>query len=593
MKRLIVALLLLSVTAIADDNLLGLWKAKRRFGPDARGTLVIRREAGGYAADMAGRIVPVQVAGGEMRFELPDGAGAFRGHLRDGAIDGFWFPPKGMGQNAGGIFVSPVRMKAAGEGKWIGQVVPFDDDFTFYLLLRQRPDGTTGAFLRNFERDFGGQIGVDQFVRDGNKVKLTSKRGDVNGTYDPERDVITLVFPNRGGSYDFTREGDDSDFYPRGRHPAPYRYRPPLARDDGWPTGTLEEAGIDRRGIEAYVQRVLDEPDLEHSELHGLLIARHGKLVLEEYFHGQNRDKLHETRSAAKSMTATLAGAAMHAGVPLQLSSRVYEVMKFPADDPRKKAMTLENLLTMAGGYDCDDTDPKAPGNEEIMINQEEEPDFYRFTLKVPMKYEPGEKSVYCSSNPNLALGMIGRAAGEWPLDLFDRLLARPMKIDRYAWGIDPAGNPYGGGSVQVLPRDFMKFGQLMLDGGTWRGRRLLSRAFVERASSRLYHNRNVFYGYLWWSIDYPYKDRVVRTYYAAGAGGQLVFVVPELDLVVAHYAGNYTVPLKTISDTDREFLPRFILPAVREPGDDKNAPVVWREFTSPYGPSQDGSRVH
>jgi len=327
--------------------------------------------------------------------------------------------------------------------------------------------------------------------------------------------------------------------------------------------------------------------------MHGLLIARHGKLVLEEYFHGQHRDKLHETRSATKSITATLTGAAMYAGVPLRLSSRVYEVMNFPADDPRKRAMTLENLLTMSSGYDCDDTDPKAPGNEEVMNDQEQEPDYYRYTLKVPMKYQPGEKSVYCSSNPNLALGMVGRAAGEWPPDLFDRLLARPMQIDRYAWPLDPAGNPYGAGIVQILPRDFMKFGQLMLNGGTWHGRRLLSRDFVARASSKLYHNRNVTYGYLWWSIDYPYKDRVVHTFYAAGAGGQLVYVIPELDLVVTHVAGNYTLPLKNLSDTDREFVPRFILPAVREAGDDKSAPVVPREYTSPYGPSQDGSRVH
>jgi len=193
----------------------------------------------------------------------------------------------------------------------------------------------------------------------------------------------------------------------------------------------------------------------------------------------------------------------------------------FPADlEPRKRAMTLEHLLTMSSGYFCDDTNPEAPGGEEIMINQTDEPDYYRFTLKVPMASEPGAKAVYCSSNPNLALGAVSRAMDESPLDIFDRLLGVPMKITRYGWPLDPAGHPYGGGGAQFLPRDFMKFGQLMLNGGTWQGRRLLSSGFVARASAPLYHLRGIYYGYLWWGIDYPYKNRTVLAFFAGGAGG-------------------------------------------------------------------------
>ena len=101
----------------------------------------------------------------------------------------------------------------------------------------------------------------------------------------------------------------------------------------------------------------------------------------------------------------------MHAGVPLKLSSPVYQVMNggaFPPDlEPQKRAMTLEHLLTMSSGYFCDDTNEEAPGGEEIMINQTDEPDYYRFTLKVPMVTAPGENSVYCSASANLALGMV------------------------------------------------------------------------------------------------------------------------------------------------------------------------------------------
>jgi len=556
----------------AADELEGLWKAKVRFGPDARGPLVIRREGTTYTADMMGRLLPVRVEGDELSFELPRGDGAFRGVLQDdGTIRGVWMPP---GSPAMGGRASPVVLTSEGADRWSGEVVPFEDTFTFYLLVEERPDGSLGALLRNPERDFGALLGVERLAREGDVVKLMGRaRGEteeqeiVRGSYDAESDVLSLVFPMRGGTYDFHREDDQSDFYPRGLHPEPYAYRPPLARDDGWTTGTLEEAGIDRGAAERFVQVLLEMPmdSLGVPLIHGLLIARHGKLVLEEYFHGEHRDHLHETRSAAKSVTATLIGAAMQAGAPLEVSTPVYQVMSgggFPADlEPRKRAMTLENLLTMSSGYYCDDSNPDAPGNENGMWDRNE-PDFVQYTLTVPMAFAPGDTAIYCSANPNLALAVLGRATAEFPLYLFDRLLARPMQIDRYGWITDPSGNPYGGGGVQFLPRDFLKFGQLMLDDGMWQGRRILGSAFVERASSPLYRMGDRGYGYLWWGADMPYGEDTVSTFSALGNGGQNLTVVPELDLVILAFGGNYAS--RGWQYMQAEFIPGLVLPAVR-----------------------------
>jgi CubicO group peptidase (beta-lactamase class C family) len=566
------ALIVAAIPASADE-LEGLWKAKRWFGPFARGPLVIQRTGTSYTAEMMGRTVPVRVDKDELSFDLPNGQGSFRGKPAGDAILGHWFPPASVIQ--GSRYASPVQLKPDGPDRWSGQVVPFEDTFTLYLLVRKRPDGSLGALLRNPERDFGAWLGVERIAREGNALKLMGKRAGqkeerelAGGTYDAEGEAITLAFPNRGGTYDFYRDGEQSDFYPRGKNPGRYAYRPPLARDDGWPTGTLEEAGLDRAGIEKFIQMILDTPidAVDAPEVHGILIARHGKLVLEEYFHGEHRDKLHETRSAAKSMTATIVGAALQAGEPLKLSTPVYETMMegaLPSDtDPRKRAMTLENLLTMSSGYFCDDTNPEAPGNEDAMLDQREERDYYRYTLKVPMESAPGEKAVYCSINPNLALGVVGRATGESPLDLFDRLLAGPLKIHRYGWPTDGAGHPYGGGGAQFLPRDFMKMGQLMLNQGTWQGKRILSREYVARASSPLYPLRDLGYGYLWWGIDYPYKDRTVHAFFAGGAGGQIVMVIPELDLVATAYGGNYSS--RGTHNFQREYVPKYILPAVR-----------------------------
>lgn len=608
MKKLVLALVLAAVSQslMADpaNDLSGLWKAKKRFGPEARGALVLQRSGNDWTADMAGRIVPVSSASGELTFTLPDNGGTFRGKRdADGVIRGHWYRPGTLLYwKSTPVSASPVVLRPDGANRWRGTVDPGEDAFTFYLLLQSQPDGSFNALLRNPEFDLGTQQGVERVTRDGNALKLIGKRGGKErevalGTYDPETNRIAFAFPGRGGSYDFVREGDDSAFYPRGKHPGRYTYRPPLAFDDGWPVGTLDGADIDRAAIEKLVQGILETPmdSPDAPQVHGLLIARHGKLVLEEYFHEQDRDKLHNTRSASKSLTSLLVGAAMHAGVPLKLSSPVYQVMNgvtFPPDlDPQKRAMTLEHLLTMSSGFFCDDTNDAAPGNEETMWEQEGEPDFYRYTMKVPLATPPGENSVYCSASPNLALGMAGRAAHEEPMALFDRLMGEPMKIRRYDWGLDPAGHPYGGGGMNLLLRDFIKLGQLMLNGGTWEGHRIVSQEFAARAGSPLYHLRNIYYGYLWWGENYPYKNRTVRTYSARGAGGQTVTVVPDLDLIVATFAGNFS-SRKGMFAASTDPIPRSILPAVREPGDDKNAPVIDRVYVTPYGPSKDGSRV-
>src|SRR6266550_1275972 len=554
------------------DELAGLWKAQRWFGPAARGPLVIRRTGSSYIADMVGRTVPVRVDRGELTFELPNGDGKFRAKLqRSGAIFGFWFPansPTCM------VRVLPVTLRAVGTNVWTAEVSPPDDTFTFYLLARKRPDGSMGVFLRNPDRDMGALWAVDRITRDGNAVKLISKRSGGNeqdlttGTYHPEDSVLTIYFPQRGGEYEFRRELGDSDFYPRGRNPAPYVYGgAPLARDDGWPTAILDQVNIDRPAIEKMVQRIINTPmeSVHNQQIDGVLIARHGKLVLEEYFHGEHRDKQHETRSAAKSMTATLVGAAMYAGAPLTLSTPVYQIMNggvFPASiDPVKREMTLEHLLSMSSGYYCDDSDEKAPGREDTMWESGER-NFYQFALRLPMAYRPGEKAIYCSTNPNLALGVLQQATGEPGIYAFDRLVAAPLNIRNYGLGTDPSGNAYGGGGWHFLPRDFMKIGQLMLDQGTWHGRRILSKDFVTRASSPLVKIGTRPYGLGWWIYDLPYGSRTLRAFAALGNGGQNVFVVPELDLVVAVYASNYGD--RVLFEIQNDLVPKQILPAVK-----------------------------
>jgi CubicO group peptidase (beta-lactamase class C family) len=551
----------------AGPDLTGLWAAKVNLGPDIRGPLTLLRTGKAWRADIVGFSVPVRFEGQELSFALPDEKGSFRGKVIGPEIVGQWIGHRS--QSSGSAYATPVLLKPAGPNRWRGEVIPFDDSFTYYLPVTRRADGTYTAYLRNPERNQGRFIPVSRAELKGDVVRLFGRDGGQAGAVLAEGryDQGVIRMPIQGTSFDFTNvDGDSSSpFYPRGKPGQRYRYAEPLALDDGWPVASVEDVGISREAIERFVQMLIDLPmdSLSTSQIHSVLIARHGKLVLEEYFHGYHRDLPHDTRSAAKSWTAVLLGAAVEAGAPLRLGTPVYRTMlaSLPPDlDPRKRAMTLENLISMTAGYDC--AADSAPGNEDVMQSQTAEPDWYRYTLNVPMLTAPGDTIVYCSIEPNLAGGMLRKIAGEPLPEMFYRLVARPLQMSNYHLFLTPTGEAYGGGGHHFLPRDFLKLAQLMVNDGRWNGRQIVSRDWVRRSTSALRNlTKNQQYGWLWNTLEYPYKGRQVHAFFAGGNGGQIFMGIPALDLVIAFTGGNYNDPALFIPQ--RVFVPQFILPAV------------------------------
>jgi CubicO group peptidase (beta-lactamase class C family) len=304
---------------------------------------------------------------------------------------------------------------------------------------------------------------------------------------------------------------------------------------------------------------------LKSQQLHAVLIARHGKLVLEEYFHGEDRGHAHDTRSAAKSITSTLAGAAIHARRGVTLASPVYAIMnggRFPDTiEPRKRRITLEHLLSMSSGLDCDDGDDKSPGNESAVIDQSDEPDYYRLILRLGTIREPGEKSVYCSINPHLAGGVLKYASGSSLPDLFSELVARPLGLDSYYLPLTPTRDVYMGGGIRLTARAFAKFGQMYLDSGVWKGKRILDASYVAKAGAPKYAMSGIHYGLAWWVTDYQYRGETIQGYFAGGNGGQIVMVIPKLDMVVTIYCANYQDAAGLVPQ--QQYIPRFIIPAV------------------------------
>ncbi len=556
-----------------DDELVGMWEGRRIAGPEIQGDLLIGRDVQQWWADVSGFRVAVTVQSNALSFEIPGGRGSFSGSIdsEHNQIKGHWTQPGII--NNGMPHASPVVLNADGENRWRGQIVPLYDEFSLFLPVTKRDDGSFGTFMRNPDRGFGVFYNLDRLELRGDRLQWigrffrnTDETVLVEADYQPGRMAVNI----RGNLYDMRLSNDDSHshFYARGKHPEPYSYSPPPSNDDGWNVSTLNDARIDANAIGKFINEVILPPadSIDDPYIHGFLVARSGKLVLEEYFHGFHRNKPHDTRSASKSLAAVLAGAAMQAGMPVAEASPVYKTISAEVSgdehDPRRDRMTLAHLLSMSSGLDCDDSDSSSRGNEDVMQSQEEQPDWYQYTLDLDMVREPGAMAVYCSAGMNLVGAVLEAATGSDLEALFQELIAEPLQMEHYYLNLSPTGQPYMGGGIYWLPRDFMKLGQLMMNGGTWNDRRILSQAYSEKSISAIYEMNDKGYGYGWWSIQYPYKDSHVTAFFAAGNGGQLVMGIPELDLLIAFFAGNYSH--RTLFRIQEEFVPEYILPALR-----------------------------
>jgi CubicO group peptidase (beta-lactamase class C family) len=196
------------------------------------------------------------------------------------------------------------------------------------------------------------------------------------------------------------------------------------------------------------------------------------------------------------------------------------------------------------------------------MQNQTKELNWYTYSLNVPMVTAPGDTIVYCSIEPNLALGMLQKVAREPLQEMFYRLVAKPMQLSNYHLFLTPMADMYGGGGHRFTSRDMMKLAQLMLNEGKWRGKPIVSRDWALKSGAALRTIwQNQQYGWLWNSIEYPWNGKKVRAVFAAGNGGQLFYAFPDLDLVIGFTAGNYND--RAAGAPAQTYVPQYLLPAV------------------------------
>lgn len=559
----------------ADDPLVGFWRYHVTYGHALEGSLTIQRDGKGWVARIKGAEARTEGPASALVFHFPAQQGEFRGALSGDRrrIRGFWLQPSGATAErphpapAGQPFASPLTLTATGKDAWRGTVRPLLDEFTLWLRISRRDDGVLVAAFRNPQYNTRGGAGQFRVGQDGDKVVFSA--GDPVRP-NPVLTASLLAAPDRlrirwrelERDIDLERipANETDGYFPRPPGAPPYVYARPPRLNDGWPTARARDVGLDEAGLQGLVRRIAaSDPGAPRPTLiQSVLVARKGRLVLEEYFFGQTRETAHDIRSAGKTFSSILLGALMHDGADIGPETRLYGLLggDHANPDPRKAWITLGEAMSHTTGLACDDNDDASPGGEEALQTQTAQPDWWRATLDLPMAHDPGTRYAYCSMGMNLMGAALTKASGEWLPALFDREIARPLRFGPYWWNLMPTGEGYLGGGAFMRPRDLLKVGQLYADGGVWQGRRIVDAAWIERSTAAQidvtpattglsdddFHNVYIggADGFAWHLSTLTVKGRAYREYAATGNGGQLLIVVPELDLVVVFTAANY-----------------------------------------------------
>jgi CubicO group peptidase (beta-lactamase class C family) len=318
----------------------------------------------------------------------------------------------------------------------------------------------------------------------------------------------------------------------------------PALLEDGWKVSGLRQAGLNLDVIATVVQAI--ESD-ENPDFHSLLIARHGDLVFESYFHGNDTGYLHDIRSAGKSFTSTLIGIAIDLGiipdvdVPIAPYFKNYEPLQ--NFDDRKKSITVRDLLMMMSGLDADDNDSATPGCEEKMVRTD---DWIRYCLDLPMIEPPSQRWTYAGANTMLLAGFLESATKRPFLDFATDHLFEPLGIDNLLWQTSPQGIIAGQGFLSLCGRGMLKLGHLFLSGGSWQGRQVVSEKWIRAATKcrvKLSIEGHEGYGYQWWCSSLNQEDKRFHYYFASGNGGNKIYVLPFLDMVVVTVSSAYNKP--------------------------------------------------
>lgn len=296
--------------------------------------------------------------------------------------------------------------------------------------------------------------------------------------------------------------------------------------------------------------------------IHSVLVERRGRLVYEEYFRGEDEiwgearlvrqfgpDSLHDVRSVSKSVISALIGIAVADGAIRSIDDPILDYLPQLADlrTPARNAITIRHALTMTAGLAWNEDLPVTdPNNDEVRMTGATQP--IRYVFEHPIVDRPGHTWTY-SGGLVQVLAAVLEASTKTPLRAYaDEKLFAPLGITHYEWRGDLRGMPAAASGLRLRARDMVKLGSLFLHDGRWNGQQIVPAHWVQRstaASLLLRGGRSAYgmhgYGFLWWHTCYQTALGTLEAITALGNGQQRIFILPQLDAVVALQAGRYS----------------------------------------------------
>jgi CubicO group peptidase (beta-lactamase class C family) len=348
--------------------------------------------------------------------------------------------------------------------------------------------------------------------------------------------------------------------------------RAPQPTSDGWMTASPDSVGISQEPLAKMEQAIRSG---EFKKIGSTLVARHGKLIYENYFDGNGGDALRDTRSASKTITGMLVGIAIEQHLIQGVDTPVLTLLdKRPAKnvDSRKDKITVEDFMTMSSMLECNDWNDFSQGNEERMYLTE---DWVQFTLDLPIRsfpsWEPkphdspyGRSFSYCTAGPTTLAAVLEHVSKMTVAEFARKNLFSPLGIERADWKYSPTGLAMTGGGLGLASRDLLKLAQLYANGGQWAGKRVVPEFWVRVSiAPHARIDEQTEYGYFWWLKSFASGGKTYRSYFMSGNGGNKVAVFPELDLVVVLTSTNYNT--KGMHEQTERLLTDYILPAAAE----------------------------
>ncbi len=352
----------------------------------------------------------------------------------------------------------------------------------------------------------------------------------------------------------------------------------PVQTDDGWVPASPAEVGLAEQPLVDALNAIRRG---NFNEIHGLVIVRHGRLVLETYGRGRmydgsddmftpvmdfDRDTLHIVHSVSKSFMSTLVGVAIRDGFIRDENQSVLEF--FPEHSGRfgspKEGILLRHLLSMSSGLEWNEWDvPTMDFTNNDAMRYQRATDPSAFFFGKDLVHEPGSNFYYNTAGFQMTGEVIRRATGMTLTDYANQVLFQPLGIDRFEWPQYAHGSMYIVGDILLRPRDMAKFGQMFLHDGEWLGQQVVPAEWTQKATAESlsvahtgYKGYNG-YGLFWWRKFFAVGATTVPAICADGFAGQSIMIFPTLDMVVVVTGGNYDQP-----EREHDLIANYVLPS-------------------------------